>query len=115
MVNSTMSPIAKSIAVVKRSLPPHMVSVQLTIFTPVGIAISIVLTENTATLTAARPLANMWWAPHPPADEADGRAGEHDELVTEERFSTEHRQHLADDAEAGQDEDVHLRVPEYPK
>ena len=47
IVNSTMSPMANSIAVVKRSLPPHMVSVQLTIFTPVGMAINIVLTRRT--------------------------------------------------------------------
>ena len=60
MVNSTINPMAKSIAVENQSLPPHIVSVQLTIFTPVGMAISIVLTENTATLTGPRPLANMW-------------------------------------------------------
>ena len=42
-----------------------MVSVQLTIFTPVGMAINIVLTENTATLTGPMPLANMWWAHTP--------------------------------------------------
>ena len=65
MVNSTMRPMANSIAVVKCSLPPHIVSVQLTIFTPVGMAINIVLTENTATLTGPSPLANMWWAHTP--------------------------------------------------
>ena len=53
--------------------------------------------------------------PHAPADEADRRAGEDDELVAEQRFAAEHRQHLADDAEAGQDEDVHLRMPEDPE
>ena len=42
MVNSTIRPMANSIAVVKRNLPPHMVSVQLMIFTPVGMAITIV-------------------------------------------------------------------------
>ena len=40
-------------------------SVQLTIFTPVGMAINIVDTENTATLTGPSPLANMWWAHTP--------------------------------------------------
>ena len=65
IVNSTIRPMANSIAVVKRSLPPHIVRVQLTIFTPVGMAINIVLTENTATLTGPRPLANMWCAHTP--------------------------------------------------
>ena len=65
IVNSTTSPMANSIAVVNRSLPPHMVSVQLTIFTPVGMAMAIVATENTATLTGPRPEANMWWAHTP--------------------------------------------------
>ena len=50
-----------------QSLPPHIVIVQLTILTPVGMAIAIVAIANTATETGPRPEANMWWAhtPHP--------------------------------------------------
>ena len=53
--------------------------------------------------------------PHAPTEEADRRAGEDHELVAEQRLAAEHRQHFADDAEAGQDEDVHLRMPEDPE
>ena len=56
---------ANSIAVVNVSLPPHIVSVQLTILTPVGMAMAIVATANTATETGPRPDANMWWAHTP--------------------------------------------------
>ena len=56
---------ANSIAVVNVSLPPHIVSVQLTILTPVGMAMAIVATANTATDTGPRPEANMWWAHTP--------------------------------------------------
>ncbi|CAB4724808.1 unannotated protein [freshwater metagenome] len=65
MVNSMTSPMAKSIAVVNCSLPPHIVSVQLMIFTPVGTAIIIVAIENTRTEIGPSPLANMWWAHTP--------------------------------------------------
>ena len=39
--------------------------VQLTILTPVGIAIAIVATEKTATEIGPSPEANMWWAHTP--------------------------------------------------
>ena len=42
-----------------------MVRVQLMILTPVGTAIAMVDTENTATETGPRPEANMWWAHTP--------------------------------------------------
>ena len=65
MVNCTMSPTANSMAVVNFNLPPHIVSVQLMILTPVGTAMAIVATENTATDTGPRPEANMWCAQTP--------------------------------------------------
>ncbi len=65
IVNCTMRPIANNIAVVNHSLPPHIVRVQLMIFTPVGTAMAIVDTENTATETGPRPEANMWCAHTP--------------------------------------------------
>ena len=42
MMNMAMKPSAKSIGVVNWSDPPHIVPIQLKIFTPVGMAISIV-------------------------------------------------------------------------
>ena len=65
MVNKTTRPIANFIAVVNTNLPPHMVSVQLMILTPVGTAMAIVATEKTATDTGPRPEANIWWAHTP--------------------------------------------------
>ncbi len=39
--------------------------IQLMIFTPVGTAMNIVDSVNTATDTGPRPEANMWWAQTP--------------------------------------------------
>ena len=47
IVNSATSAIANFIATVKRMLPPHIVKIQLKIFTPVGIAMSIVVDART--------------------------------------------------------------------
>ena len=41
-VNRKMNPIAHSIGVLNSIEPPHMVAIQLKIFTPVGTAITIV-------------------------------------------------------------------------
>ena len=65
MVNMATRPIAKSIGVVKVSFPPHIVAIQLRIFTPVGTAMNIVDTEKAATDQGPRPEANMWWAHTP--------------------------------------------------
>ena len=115
MVNSMIRPIANSIGIENHSLPPHMVSVQLTIFTPVGMAISIVDTVNTATRHRTEAAGEHVVDPHAPADEADRHAGEHHEAVAEQRLAAEHRQHLGDDAERREDEDVHLGVTEDPE
>ena len=56
---------AKSIAVVKRSRPPHIVASQLRIFTPVGTAMNIVDNEKAATEIGPMPETNMWWAHTP--------------------------------------------------
>src|SRR3546814_8933923 len=47
--------------------------------------------------------------------EADGDPGEHHERVAEDRLACEHRDDLRHDAEAGQHEDVDLRVAEDPE
>ena len=60
MVKRMTRPIANFMAAEYQILPPHIVSNQLKIFTPVGIAIAIVAIENTATDTGPRPDANIW-------------------------------------------------------
>ena len=65
IVNSATRPIANFIAVVKRIEPPHIVKIQLKIFTPVGIAMSIVVTPNTVSAIGPMPTANMWCAHTP--------------------------------------------------
>ena len=65
MVNSPTRPTAKWSAVVVRMAPPQSVASQLKIFTPVGIAMSIVATENAASATGPIPAANMWWLQTP--------------------------------------------------
>ena len=51
---------AQSMGVSKVSLPPHMVPIQLKNFTPVGTAISMVITAKNGSSTC--PVAYMWWA-----------------------------------------------------
>jgi cytochrome c oxidase subunit 1 len=53
------------IAVVNWSDPPHIVKIQLKIFTPVGMAMSIVVTPNTVSAIGPMPTANMWCAHTP--------------------------------------------------
>ena len=59
IVNSATRLIANFIAVVKRRTPPHIVKIQLKIFTPVGMAMSIVVTPNTVSAIGPMPTANM--------------------------------------------------------
>ena len=67
MMNMATKPMANSMAVLNSRRPPHMVAIQLKIFTPVGMAISMVDAEKTESAMGPRPVANMWWAhtPHP--------------------------------------------------
>ena len=65
IVNIAMKPSANSIGVFRRSDPPQTVPSQLKIFTPVGIAMSIVERLNAETATGPRPVANMWCAHTP--------------------------------------------------
>ena len=59
MVNIATVPTAKSIAVVKRICPPHIVANQFKTFTPVGTAMNIVDKENAATEIGPIPDTNM--------------------------------------------------------
>src|SRR3954463_7372557 len=65
MVNIVMRPQQNSSGVSNFNLPPHMVAVQLRIFTPVGTAMNIVVRENTVTDIGPIPETNMWWAHTP--------------------------------------------------
>src|SRR5690606_3057539 len=65
MVNIVTRPMPKSIGVVKRSLPPHIVAIQLRIFTPVGTAMNIVDIAKAATEIGPMPEENMWCAHTP--------------------------------------------------
>jgi hypothetical protein len=46
-MNIAMKPTANRNDVLNCSLPPHIVAIQLKIFTPVGMAMSMVVAENT--------------------------------------------------------------------
>ena len=59
IVNIAMKPTAKSMGVVIRNRPPHMVPSQLNILIPVGMAIVIVARPNAAWATGVIPEANM--------------------------------------------------------
>ena len=110
-----MKPIANSIGVVKLTEPPHIVPIQLKIFTPVGTAISIVLEAKTASAIGPRPTANMWCAHTPKARKPIAIARVDHDRVAEERLAREDRDDLGDDAHRGQDQDVHLGVAEDPE
>ncbi len=65
MVNRATRAMANLQATVNRTLPPHMVKIQLKIFTPVGMPISSVVTPNTESAIGPMPTANMWCAHTP--------------------------------------------------
>jgi hypothetical protein len=61
MVNSATMAMANIMDVVNRSVPPHMVASQLNTFTPVGMAMIMVLMVKKASAMGPRPVVNMWW------------------------------------------------------
>ncbi len=65
IVKSATSAMPNFIAVVKRSVPPQSVPSQLKIFTPVGMPMSMVITENIESATGPMPTANIWCAHTP--------------------------------------------------
>jgi len=65
MVNRATRPIPNSMAVVYRIEPWAIVAIQLKIFTPVGIAMSIVVRPKNVSAIGPMPTANMWCAHTP--------------------------------------------------
>ncbi len=63
IVNSAMRPQANSSGGLKRSAPPHIVASQLKIFTPVGMAISMLVPAMIVLNKVGSPVVNMW-CPH---------------------------------------------------
>ena len=61
MMNIAMKPSAKYIGTRYWIDPPHTVPIQLKIFTPVGIAISIVVSAKNVSAIGPMPVVNMWW------------------------------------------------------
>ena len=56
-----MKPTAKSMAVVKRTLPCHMVPSQLKIMMPVGMEMLMVEMLKIELTSGPMPVVNMWW------------------------------------------------------
>ena len=65
MMNIAMKPTAKYIGVLYWIEPPHIVPIQLKIFTPVGMAISMVAREKKVSAIGPMPVVNMWWLQTP--------------------------------------------------
>ena len=61
MMNIAMKPSAKYIGTRYWIEPPQTVPSQLKIFTPVGMAISMVVSEKNVSAIGPMPVANMWW------------------------------------------------------
>ncbi len=59
ITNITMKPIANSIEVVMRSLPPHIVASQEKIFTPVGTPIRKLSAAKNSSEMVDMPVENM--------------------------------------------------------
>ena len=68
-----------------------------------------------ASATGPMPDREHVVAPHAEAEEADEDAGVDDDRRAEERLAREGRQHLGDDAQRRQDQDVDLGVAEDPE
>ncbi len=56
----TMKPMAQSRGGSKRMRPPYMVKSQLNTFTPVGTAMIMLITPNTAFTSAPAPMVKKW-------------------------------------------------------
>ena len=56
----TMKPSAQCIAALKRTVPPYIVKSQLNIFTPVGTAMTIVITPKKPFTSAPAPIVKKW-------------------------------------------------------
>ena len=108
-----MKPSANFIAAGNVMLPPHIVPIQLKNFTPVGTAMSIDRPEKYASVHGAG--GEHVVGPHADRQRRDRERGQHQAGVAEHGPPGEHRQHLGDDAEVGQHEDVHLGVAEEPE
>ena len=67
------------------TLPPHIVPIQLKNFTPVGTAMSIVITEKNGSSTC--PVTYMWCAHTLDRQGRDGDRGEDEGLVAEDRLA----------------------------
>ena len=104
-----------SSGVSKRSRPPHIVAIQLKIFTPVGTAIIIVAAMKKRFNTGLRPVVNMWCAQTRKPSRADRGGRVRDGLVAEDRLARKDRQHFGDDAHRGQHHDVHRRMRVEPE
>ena len=115
IVNCETRPIAKSIGVVNLSEPPTIVPIQLKIFTPVGIAISIVDAGEDRVGGRAEAGGEHVVRPDAEAEEGDRSQRVDHHRVAEERLPGEDRDDLGDDAEGRQDQDVDLGMAEHPE
>ncbi len=115
MTNCTRNATAKSIAVVRRIAPPHIVATQLKILTPVGTAMSRLEAAKTASATRPSPTANMWCAQTPKREDGDRDRRAGDERVTEDGLAREDRDDLGDHPEGREHHDVDLGVTEAPE
>ena len=106
---------ANSMGVSKVIEPFHIVATQLNTFTPVGTAISMVEYMKNNWPAAGMPMVNMWCAPDGERQDRDGCRGVHHRRIAEQRLAGKSGNDLRDDAECGQDQDVHLGVPEEPE
>ena len=60
-VKRKMKPIAQTMGDLNSRLPPHIVAIQLKIFTPVGTAITMVAAVKYIFVFTSRPTVYMWY------------------------------------------------------
>jgi hypothetical protein len=114
-VNMPTSATANFMAVVKRIAPPHIVEIQLKIFTPGRDGDQHRRQREHRVGDRAHAHGEHVVRPHAEAEEADQHRGVHHHRVAEDRLAAERRDDLRHEAEGGQDEDVDLGVPEDPE
>ena len=109
------NPIAKSIGVVKRTTPFHIVAIHAKNCTPLGIVMMRLAAEKNDSASAGIPVANMWWTHTPKLMNADDHErGRHPD-VAGEPLLREHRDDHRDHAGGGDEEDVHLGMAPEPE
>ena len=109
-----MKPMVQSTGESKRTRPRYIVNSQLKIFTPVGMAMIMVVMPKKALTSAPEPIVKKWCSHTRKESSVIGHGRAHHRGVAEQPLAREGGDDLGEDAERRQDEDVDLGMAPDP-